>query len=235
MTPDAPLLLLDASSRTVQVGLWREGRWLAYAGTAETALEGLFSAVNEVLHIGQTPLSGLGGFLFCEGPGSVLGIRLAAMAVSTWRALPGMKTRPVLAYRSTDLAACLVERTAPSPWPFHILTESRMERWAVLTCPAPGQREPLREVTHEEAEALPGAIWHLSQRKAWRAAPTRATSLPYSLEKCPEVFATPALVRPIETPDVFTASPADYRKWEPQRHRSPVHPASEGGSRGPKP
>lgn len=105
----APLLLLDAASLKIQVG-WFPGphldspRWHAAEGEAGTELFRGFEA------IGAEP-GAAGAFAFCEGPGSVLGIRTAAMAIRAWCAL---RPRPVFAYRSLALLAEATSKKGPA-------------------------------------------------------------------------------------------------------------------------
>ncbi len=87
------LLILDAASLVVQVGWLEIGRTPAWVALEEEAGSGLFRALDE---LGKRPRDA-DAFGFCEGPGSILGIRSAAVALTTWQAL---RERPSFAYRS---------------------------------------------------------------------------------------------------------------------------------------
>lgn len=79
-----PLLFIDASAPQVQTGLWLGGRWLAHRSVQAAALEEIFRSVQSLLTEAKLPFSALGGFIHNEGPGSILGIRLGAMALRVW-------------------------------------------------------------------------------------------------------------------------------------------------------
>lgn len=79
-----PLLFVDASAPLVQVGVWQDGAWLAHLCVDAPALEAIFHTVRTVLAQADVPLAGIGGFIHNEGPGSILGIRLGAMALRVW-------------------------------------------------------------------------------------------------------------------------------------------------------
>lgn len=79
-----PLLFVDASAPLVQVGVWQDGAWLAHLCVDAPALEAIFHTVRTVLAQAGVPLAGIGGFIHNEGPGSILGIRLGAMALRVW-------------------------------------------------------------------------------------------------------------------------------------------------------
>src|SRR4051812_13913933 len=71
-----PLLLIDASSTRVQVGLLNtetSANWITLDGEAGLAI---FQAVERL----GVDLAAVRAFAFCEGPGSILGVRTAAMA-----------------------------------------------------------------------------------------------------------------------------------------------------------
>src|SRR5205085_2213208 len=93
----APLLLIDAASAQVQVG-WLERHEDGWQHSAEEAGVGIFQAIDAL----NRDVGDAGAFVFCDGPGSILGIRTAAMAIRTWNVL---KPRPVFAYSSLAVVA----------------------------------------------------------------------------------------------------------------------------------
>src|SRR5258708_30764565 len=91
------LLVLDASSTRVQVGLLRTGIPALWRGFDAEAGTGNFAGTEAVLQEAGSMLADIGAFVFCEGPGSMLGTRTVAMALPTWQVL---KPRPAYAYQS---------------------------------------------------------------------------------------------------------------------------------------
>ena len=100
VTAAAPAVLIDCASAVIQVGELTpsgESRWAR--SEAEAGL-GLFACLKE-LSIAPERVE---AWIFCTGPGSILGIRTAAMALRTWGVL---RTAPIHAYLSLALVAQL--------------------------------------------------------------------------------------------------------------------------------
>src|SRR5688572_14610038 len=98
-----PALVIDAASSEVQVGLLTANgghRW--YTSDEESGVA-VFQGIEK---LAVEPRE-VGVFIYCEGPGSVLGIRTVAMALRTWRVF---KSTPVFAYCSLALVAHALRR-----------------------------------------------------------------------------------------------------------------------------
>ncbi|MDB6127966.1 MAG: hypothetical protein JWM35_1862, partial [Verrucomicrobia bacterium] len=87
----APLLLIDAASVQVQVGWLEKGGSTRWATSNEEAGVGVFQCLEE---LGIQP-GEASAFVFCDGPGSILGVRTVATALRTWSVL---SPRPTFAY-----------------------------------------------------------------------------------------------------------------------------------------
>ena len=125
----ASYLLIDASlpNAIIVAQLDESGRrWAHFSEEPVAALEGIFSAVETVC-----PQFSPSGFLFCEGPGSILGIRIAAAAIRGRNAIG--KPVPVFAFQSLRLVATLISRDFPQEKEFCVLAESRMNAWNLLS------------------------------------------------------------------------------------------------------
>lgn len=104
MIKNKTVLVLDASSSLTQVGVLKDGVWLSFFKTELQALEGLFVGVDAVLKQAGIGLGDLDAFIYCEGPGSQMGIRIVAMALMVWKSLPEYVDKPVYSYKSFSLA-----------------------------------------------------------------------------------------------------------------------------------
>jgi|GEM_PF-178270 len=87
------LLVLDAASARVQVG-WLSTHEAAWSSSHDEAGKALFSGLDSLLKNAPAnrSIAAAGAFVFCEGPGSILGIRTAATAIRTWRTLSDSPT-----------------------------------------------------------------------------------------------------------------------------------------------
>ncbi|WP_309381614.1 hypothetical protein [Cerasicoccus frondis] len=212
--PDQPLLVIDAASPRCFTGLWSDGQWLAETSPETPALEGIFDGVSNILCDAKLTLADIGGFVHAEGPGSILGIRLSAMAIRTWKALPQWAQTPVWTYGSLSFVAAAYQ-AARQGAVVNVISEFRHGRWNLL------QAGEQTVVAVEDAvlSEIPEPLIYFRQRKNWKPAPPHAQEWAPSLAKCPEVLATPGLLRPVALPDVFIAEEAVFQKWSAERHR----------------
>src|SRR5262245_13128819 len=88
------ILVLDAASARVQVGLLRTREEAVWHVADEEAGKALFAGTSALLDRAGLCLDELDAFVYCEGPGSMLGIRTVAMTLRTWTTI---RARPVYA------------------------------------------------------------------------------------------------------------------------------------------
>lgn len=204
----SPLLLIDAASARIQAArLDAAGpaRWAQAEGDAGTAL---FRCVGRL----GLALEDVRAFAFCEGPGSVLGIRTSAMAVRTWTVLAA---RPVFAFRSLEVVAHALDRRG-----FSVIADARRDSWHCLTVDLAGKAGPLRRVPTAELAGplvMPEGFRHWSEPPAApieRVAYDLSALLPRAMDR--------DLFRPTDDPDAFLHEEPAYATWTPQVHRAPA-------------
>jgi tRNA threonylcarbamoyladenosine biosynthesis protein TsaB len=197
----APLLLIDAASARIQVGLLGAGapaRWAASDGEAGV---GVFRSLEQLdVQPGEA-----GAFIFCDGPGSVLGIRTVAMALRTWTML---QPRPVFAYHSLALVAQAVGRPG-----VQVIADARRDSWHCLTMGGPLRRVPAAELTG--SLLMPDGFRH------WTPLPDGVVRTPYVLAELFPRIEEQDLFRAVEAPDAFLHEEPNYVTWTPQIHRAP--------------
>jgi tRNA threonylcarbamoyladenosine biosynthesis protein TsaB len=200
---NSPLLLLDAASEKIQVGLLTcdsEPRW---ASRTEEAGVGVFECLDEL----DIEIDAVGSFAFCEGPGSILGVRTTAMALRMWNVL---RSRPTYAYFGLAVVAEAVGRTEVS----HI-ADARRGLWHRLSLAGAPQRVPAAELT--------GELMTPEGFRRWDPLPAGTTTTSYdlaSLFRIPSVAAAD-IFRAAPEPDAFLHQEPAYAKWTPQIHRGP--------------
>lgn len=216
----ASYLLIDASlpNAIIVAQLDESGRrWSHFSEEPVAALEGIFSAVETVC-----PQFSPSGFLFCEGPGSILGIRIAAAAIRGRNAIG--KPVPVFAFQSLRLVATLISRAFPQEKNFCVLAESRMNAWNLLSVENGVPADRFCEIkTADLSTYASEKIFLLPQRSA-KLPPVETVPVnPAALLKAnPDIFAehTYLLHECGNEPDaVNTAASSGYAKWTPARHR----------------
>lgn len=202
-----PLLVLDAASTRIQVGVL-EGppavwRWQS---SSEEAGVGLFTCLNA---LGFNPATAK-GFLFCEGPGSILGIRSAAAALRAWLVLA--PDTPVWSYRSLDLALHSIDDTEA-----RVIADARRDSWHMAKRTAPMRRVPSSELGNSQHLYTPENF------RSWSKLPPGITAapLPYDLQPLLPKILDVDLFLPAPEPDAFLHEEPSYATWTPQIHRAP--------------
>jgi len=210
-------LLLDASGPETVAGLISAGRWKARVFHDGEFLEWFQEAVAGLLHQQDLRLEDLDGVIYGAGPGSTLGLRLAAMFIRSLTALPSLVHWSCHQYQDLELAlagflmdadtAC---REVVAPWRRDRLHHSRLTGSNPLTFEN-GYLQP----DGLAGRKLPGII--LGRRPAnmppsldWQSPP---------LERIPEILSRyPELLTPTSAPAPYQAESPDFVRWSAGRH-----------------
>jgi tRNA threonylcarbamoyladenosine biosynthesis protein TsaB len=213
--PAAPILVLDAAAPTVVVGLqananaepvWRE--------SGEEAGIALSRLADELLREHGLTIADLRTAVWCEGPGSLLGIRLAAMMLRTWMTLPRPTPLRVLGYRSLALLAADLLASGASP-PFAVCNDARRHTWNVLQVAADGTLGDIRRCAHDELAALSVPLHHPESFPHWQSLPASIRPAPYSPSHVLTLGQRFQLWRETSAPDAFMTELPTYRTWSP--------------------
>jgi tRNA threonylcarbamoyladenosine biosynthesis protein TsaB len=199
----SPLLLIDAASERIQVGLLDKRAAPRWSSRVEEAGVGVFECLDQL----DVEIDAVRSFAFCEGPGSILGIRTSAMALRMWSVL---RPRPLFAYFGLAVVARAVGRTDVG-----FIADARRGLWHRLYMGGAPERVPSAELTGELM--TPEGFRH------WDPLPAEATPTSYDLAG---LFALPTvdradLFREAPEPDAFRHQEPAYAKWTPQIHRAP--------------
>jgi tRNA threonylcarbamoyladenosine biosynthesis protein TsaB len=203
----SPALLLDAASARVQVGWLEAGsvsdpphsaRWQSSEDEAGVAL---FRCLESL----AADPSEARAFIFCDGPGSVLGCRTAAMAIRAWNVL---SPRPVFAYHSLALVAHALGRPGAT-----VISDARRDAWHRASLDAPLARVAASELTGELL--MPEGFRH------WAPLPANVVRVPYSLADLLPRALDARIFRPTDSPDAFLHEEPSYATWTPRIHRAP--------------
>jgi len=200
----APLLAIDAASSRIQVGWLPAGRDARWATSDEEAGAGIFRAIES---LGADPAAAA-AFVFCEGPGSVLGIRTAAMAIRAWCALA---PRPVFAYGSLAVVAQAHGRRDAT-----VIADARRDLWHCLVLGGNLRRVPVAE--------LMGDLLMPEDFRHWSPLPTGTKRVPYELAELFRQTDEAELFRVTDAPDAFLHEEPTYATWAPRIHRAPENP-----------
>ena len=195
------LLVLDAASECVQVGLReQDGTW-RWSESVEGAGTGIYRCLATL----KVEVGAVDAFVFCQGPGSILGIRTVAVALRTWQVL---RDRP--AYRYTSLALAHLGLADPGNG---VISDARRGLWNWYTPQAGLLRVP--------QESLTGALATPAGFKAWAPLPPSTQTAPYCVRELLGRFPHSPLFLEAPSPDAFLHAEPTYAKWVPQIHRAP--------------
>jgi tRNA threonylcarbamoyladenosine biosynthesis protein TsaB len=200
------LLLLDAASVRVQVGWLERGREPRWRQAEADALQGLFRGLVAL----EAAPSAAGAFVFCEGPGSILGIRTCAMTIETWRV---RRPRPTFAYRSLELFA--LTRCEPGDT---AIADARRDSWHAVTRRNPESCEPLSRLANA---ALPARLLMPTEFRHWTRLPEGLKLAPYDLSAMWRQAESLPLLRPVERCEAYGTEATDYVTWTPRVHQAP--------------
>ena len=196
-----PLLLIDAASARIQVGWLSTGQPARWTGSDEESGVGVFKCLEE---LAVQPMEA-GAFIYCDGPGSVLGIRTVAMALRAWGVL---SPRPVFAYHSLAVVAEALARPGAT-----IIADARRDAWHTVTTGSALRRIPAAELAGELI--MPDGFRH------WSTLPAGVTRTSYHLADLLLQVMDRDLFRATEAPDAFLHEEPSYATWTPQIHRAP--------------
>jgi tRNA threonylcarbamoyladenosine biosynthesis protein TsaB len=212
------ILLIDSASSRIQVGLLRRSHEPLWESATEEAGTALFSLTEKILTRASSsatlPLSAIDAFLFCDGPGSVLGIRTAAVTLRTWSAL---HPRPSYAYTSLALVAhtlALTEKLRD----FSVISDARRETWHRVTVDSTGAVSGLHRTPTSE---LTGPLVLPENFRHWSVLPPAVRTVQYDLAtQLPALADTPVFIDAPE-PDAFLHEEPSYQTWTAKIHRAP--------------
>jgi tRNA threonylcarbamoyladenosine biosynthesis protein TsaB len=215
---EEPGLVIDGSGASVFVGLLgTEGKWLSQVNKKSAPLEGLFPSVEAVLHSAQFQISDVHNFIYCEGPGSVLGLRLCAMAIQTWGHLCELDVR-YFAYNSLELMAALIVSDISGVNHALLISDWKKDAWNSILI-REGQAGAITTIDNQTVSNWKeGPLFYLPQRKGWQKVPENATTLEYDPQRLPEAM---QLLKKTKKIELYTSNMNVFRKWVPQRHRAP--------------
>lgn len=194
------LLLLDAASLRIQAGVLSADGSSRWATVEDEAGIAVFRCVEQL----ELDLASIGAFVFCEGPGSILGIRTVAMAIRTWQSL---KPRPAFAYGSLALVAHAIGKKDLT-----VIADARRDTWHSQRIGTPLHRVSVGELTGEVITPEP--------IRRWSNLPSGVNFTDYTVEHLVSFTMDMALYCPIIGPDAFLHQEPSFVAWSPKVHRA---------------
>lgn len=208
------LLLIDSSSSTIQAGLLRAHQPALWETSADEAGSAIFACTEKLLSQAGLSLSDPTAFVFCDGPGSILGIRTAAMALRTWNVL---QSRPVYSFSGLAVVAHFLARTE-NLRDFSVIADARRESWHRVSVNSAGSVSTLQRIP---AQSLTGMLIMPAGFRHWSPQPAGVRTAAYELATILPRLDDVPLFDPAPEPDAFLHEEPSYQTWTPQVHRAP--------------
>lgn len=213
-----PFLVLDAAMPEVQVALLGASGCLASFRSQDPALESLYQGIEQCLSEAKCELQDVGGFIYCEGPGGTLGLRVIAMTLRAWRALDPWRRLPLFAYHAFDAARFFVQMTTQSDIGNALfLCEVGKDRVYGLKGDAVSA-EDVALIALEVIAQYEGEVYWLPQRKTWHTKPKVAHSAHYSIEGLSQFFYDARYLKKVEEPHLLHFENQTFKKWDAKPH-----------------
>lgn len=220
LTRHGCLLVLDAASTRVQVGLLRTRQLASWHSAEVESGTGLFIGVEDVLKKSGLNMAEIGAFIFCEGPGSTLGVRTVAMAVRSWQTIAA-RPCPAYRYQSLPLLAQELARSSPTV-PCAAVADARRDSWHCVQIDPTRSVGPLQRLASPALATLPGELWQPNSFRSWANPPRPTLDYPYDVSALLAAHADADLFTATDAPDAFQHTAPDYKKWSAQIHSSPT-------------
>ena len=212
-----PSLVVDGSGPGFFAGLLESPKgWSASVFVDGPALENLFPSAERLMAETGVAPPDVRSFLYCEGPGSVLGLRLCAMAVEVWGRLAG-EGAACFAFNRLALVAALLRERCPDSAKGLLIADWKKNAWhGRPVWPSGGGAH--RCLTDAEVAAWEGPVFHLPQRKSWQKPPARARAVEMKGTDALLLFQRPELLNQTEGVRLNDVGANTFRKWTPRRH-----------------
>ena len=210
-------LVIDGSSSSTFVGLQGvDGKWLIQSSQKLAPLEGLFSMIEAMFDSTEYELTDIRSFVYCKGPGSVLGLRLCSMAIQTW----GHLSKPVVQffhYNSLELTAALLALDEAEMDSALLISDWKKDVWHAIEIRT-GQMKTITTIDDQAVRTWnKGPLFYLPQRKGWQTIPTDAITVEYSPHRLIEVT---HLLKETKNIELYASNINRFQKWVPQYHRA---------------
>ncbi len=206
-------LVVDASSSNLQVGLATAEGWNRIESSAKQAMEGLYHAIGRILSNSECKMDGISVVHYCEGPGSTLGLRIAAACVRTMAWNASSRDFRLFKYNALDLAPRMVEeKVSFLQAPYRMGT-----RIVRIEGSNPIGRKQLFNA-EQALKKFPNSH-HLPDPRNHFPLPDNAVLIKYDLARVSGLSDLNPISQPCSSPLPFAPQATAFRKWNPHQSR----------------
>lgn len=213
-------LVLDASCLTTRVALFHDGKLLKQLESETHAMESLLTSVQQLVRQQNIAIKTIRGFIYCMGPGSILGIRLSIMAIKTWCAIHQCSKSRVLSFNSLAMAALATsEKLASDESEFAVISEWKKDHWNGVESNNLKHISQIEVWDRKKTESYQKPLFLLPQRKQWTQNLENIPPVSYDLSLLNCLNVRMKVLQPMNDWEIYTPEVKDYVKWSKNRHR----------------
>ncbi len=211
-----PKLVIDTASRRVCVALIETPE----ADTAtkfsdEEASLSLFPTIKSLLDERTMKLPQLRSIAFCEGPGSMLGIRTAIMGIRSWIATGQLKGCTIFSFNSLQVGKQIIANTSDAPDSYLVVTDARRQSWNCLN--SANQNTSVVELIKNEAlEQATQPIYSFDEFPSWTQTQANIIRLSYRPEDVFQSLAFLDFLRQNPDTEPLNTRSLEFAKWIPK-------------------
>ncbi len=206
------ILIADTSSYTIRAAIYKDKALVAKVERQATPLENFFPILNELFAAAKIAPKDISQYWFCEGTGSVLGIRSASVSFCTMAFLNNAKIKTFRLFET--LYALAKSRNVKEP--FTLYCGSRKGCYNI--CANGGTPKEIAAADFE-SEKL-GDCYFIKQRNAESIA-ENTNEFEYDIDDLFETLEkAPGLLTEQNSniPDALLLSKREFAKWNSQAH-----------------
>ena len=205
------VLLIDAAGPESTIGLLKGPEWVDFRHSNEEFLEILQPTLSGMMSAQDLQFADLSGICLAGGPGSTLGLRLAALFARTLLQLPELKGLACYQYQNLEAAVCGTESltAAVAPW--------RRDRLHLCTMDMSTGSFENSGISPSDAEEKNLTGFILGRRMP--ANDLKIDWKPFPFSRLPQILHEhPGLLHRTTNPSPYSAEIPEFRKWDSQRH-----------------
>lgn len=208
-----PILVIDTASRRVCVAAMTQQGTAAIRQSGEEASLSLFPSVKAVLLEIGCELPQLRAIAFCQGPGSMLGMRTAVMGIRTWKSAGLLNDCPIFSFSSLEVGRQLIASRTDAP--FLVVTDARRSSWNVLESNQP-VGSPARLIDNRGLEHTELPVFSFDEFPSWTRTQAPIERFGYRPETVILSKDFASLLTPNSETAIPIARPQAFAKWVPQ-------------------
>lgn len=209
-------LVLDASRANFQAGILNKGDWAVFSEAEMPVLSSLELQLKPLIK--AHPLKDFDGIIYCQGPGSTLGLRATLSLMGAWKVLAGDHLQ-FFYFNALEYLAIHLSVSKNLAKNFYVISPARPGFYHVCEFSEKGLQLSITENIPDESHQ----VFYLPQVKVWKAnsIPQYAVEIDYSIAHFPSLLNhSQEFLTPIEEPQLafFGTTSNQFVEWNRKRH-----------------